>query len=193
MSGPSQTGSPSLALTRPHSRGTRPRAAPARSATKQSRLELHYSVITGDTSSPNSVVTDDTSSPNSAVPSVCGSDWVEIEGGLSCELPDGTLVTVDLDGNIIPASFDADVSVGEIKVIGNANAMANFVPGTGDSIGGLASGTSAHRRSYVAYWLNRCSSRRSCSRRWRSPRFAPSLVRWSSGLSPPMGGGPIKP
>ena len=99
-------------------------------------------MITGDTSSPNSVVTDDTSSPNSAVPSVCGSDWVEIEGGLSCELPDGTLVTVDLDGNIIPASFDADVSVGEIKAIGNAKAVANFVPETGDSIGGLASGTS---------------------------------------------------
>lgn len=92
---------------------------------------VHYSVVTGDTSSPNSVV-----------PSVCGSDWVKIEGGLSCELPDGTPVTVDLDGNVIPASFDGADTDGSIKAIGSADTMANFVPGTGDTLGGLADGTS---------------------------------------------------
>ncbi len=56
---------------------------------------VHYSVVTGDTSSPNSVV-----------PSICGTDLVKIEGGLSCELPDGTAVEIPVDGSLAPASFD---------------------------------------------------------------------------------------
>ncbi len=46
---------------------------------------VHYSEVTGDVSSANSVV-----------PKVCGSDWLKIDGGLRCELPDGTPVEIAL-------------------------------------------------------------------------------------------------
>ena len=51
---------------------------------------VHYSEVSGDTSSPNSVV-----------PSLCGTDLVKVDGGLSCELPDGTAVEIP-----VPASFN---------------------------------------------------------------------------------------
>ena len=103
---------------------------------------VHYSVVTGDTSSSNSVV-----------PAICGSDSVQIEGGLSCELPDGTPVTVDLDGNIVPANFDGGTHGSEgIHAIGSPDALANF-DGNAEAIGGLASGEGPAGLSLAAIML----------------------------------------